>query len=679
MRYASTFLLAAVSFLTLHCAPTVFCGEDDGHDDIDVIPEGFEERQYPIRDLLSGIPELDRLDGPTGSMPSACQLAPDHIMSIIRHAAGPDTWTKRGAARMSVQSWMLVVLQKKEVHDEIAKVLAWLREATVIHSRTTLVLAALKPEALAKLENGNGQITSADLFKAIEDAGEGSATILELRGREGQDVVATGSLRQKRTMDYDVSGGVLDPVMRSQAVGVIANARVFRLPDCKNARVDLGMRVQGSISEAEAEIRLRGIGTREVTSIQKINQSDKPEKKDEVREERHAGALRPVEFDSLLKVDASRQALGNLQATVVAPRGQFVLAGVLDYAAGDGKENVRRAVLVRAEAGTGSVPTLLGVSGLKEGEIFKIYPLAVAMTEVADFPAPRWSDPELETKVALGGGLVDYQIGVANPFSIAPTGAPALVTLNTEMIQSKFAERVRKNKLVEPYGHVIFTRLNAEDHAKMQSTVSTPVQAALEGIRVRTVAVALSQSAWRKLLLDDADKIDDAALQALLATPQAVRLADASLVVQPNQTTHSFAGKGVRFISDYEISGDLHDPVRSGLLERGYVLEAHHVPPVSPTSAQVAVRFRLYPGAKIENKPIDTYAMGSGMKSDFLMRITADLAHVRLGIVNLQGNVRATKGQYVIACSTPMPATAEGAADSRQAVLLVRVEDSSKP
>ena len=82
--------------------PTGYAGEEPGGDleEYEPPPEGFEERYYSILGLISRPTDFQFPEGPALAVPPASTLNAEQIVEIIKYCAAPETWTRRGPARM---------------------------------------------------------------------------------------------------------------------------------------------------------------------------------------------------------------------------------------------------------------------------------------------------------------------------------------------------------------------------------------------------------------------------------------------------------------------------------------------------------------------------------------------------------------------------------------------------
>lgn len=632
-------------------------------------PEGYEERTYDLTTLLSATTDFKEGSLTAACSPFACAAQPvlsgQDVMDVIKICVEPESWGRRGPARMSVdERKSLVVLQKKEAQAEIVKVLQWIRLGIVAPFRATIVVAALKPEVLKQAAEGAGTLTPDELMKALDAAGEAArAEVIELVGREGQSVISSGREKRGYIRDYDVSGAVLDPVMGVVETGLRAQAVGFRAPDCKNVHLDLAIQLDRDLTMEQAQLGVDGVMIGQTVMQEGADEGE--EKKDDKKEAPRVQHAANARLKKSFKLDLPRRTTGGLHASLTVPQGVFALAGTLDLGmVNGGKAGERLAVFVRAAVGNGQIPVLQGVSGLKEGESFKLYPLLAGLRTVADYPGPDFSIAGPEDQSGQAGGA-------ANPFVAAPPAA--LVTSAMAKAKLMFVEKVRKNKIVEFLGPLAFTRLKEDDHQKF-------LHAQMEALRrnapmrVRAVALAVAPESARKILLKEDGTWDAAALQALAAEPATQVLADTALSLAAGQRSHVFAGREKAAITDYEISGDAYDPVVHESLEHGYVLDLKAQFSGEPQVADVELRFLAVPGeVTAERRVLDSLSVNTGANVDMVLGIKADLDVLKRGLVTVKGNVSVVPGSFAFAGAAHMPALPDGKPDPRQAVVFLTV------
>ena len=648
-------LFSLLSFVLCFCGPCLLAADGDA-EDYEPPPEGYEERHYSISTLVTNTTDFNQYDGYQGSSGNSTPLTEDQIADIVKTCVAPESWTRRGPARMQTTAGDLIVLQKKEVHAEIAKVLAWLHDGAAAPFRGTVVVSALKPETLKRIADGGGTLSSADLLKALDEAGADAMTeIVELRGQEGQRVVANATDRQQYIADFDVSGAVYDPQMRSVSTGLLASAEAMRLPDCTAAMVTLSVDTSQKPTMEKAQIEVDALTAA-------IDPNAAVDKKEPAK-----AAIAP--FKSKLSIDLPSQAQGGLRTSLLVPRGVFVLAGTFDLSLASGKAD-RRAVFVRATIGNEGVPTLQGVSGLKEGETFRLYPTASLSNVIPDFPGPVFLGlPSLTG--AADVGVSSAASPAASPFDASKAASVAVPVFKAQVM---FNEKVRKNKIVDVKGPMVFTRLNNEDHAKLQKTFSDSVQRRAM-LRIRAVALAVSPEAHRKLLLDDTASFDAAAVEALVGGVGAQLLTDSVLSMLPEQRVHIFAGQKKNVVSKYEISGDSYDPSVYSILERGYVLDFKTRMHGDEPKGEVEMRFQAIPAAAGNDRTtLEAMAVNSGANANIVVGLHAELDRLKMGIISVKGNSSIAAGKFVLAGSAKMPATTDGKADPRQVLLFLRLD-----
>jgi hypothetical protein len=637
-------------------------------------PEGYEEKYYSIRSLTADSTDFPAAGSKIQSTGGTATNAED-VMAILRYCVEPESWTRRGPARMEQRGGALAILQKKEVHAEIAKVLQWLHEGVKTPFRTTVVVAGLKPETLAKVRAAGVPLTAAELNKALEEAGpDAPVDISEVRGTEGQTVEASSQVRRTYIADYDVSGAVYDPVMRASGSGLLAQVSALRTPDCASLMLKLSVSLSGApeITKATLELNTATITDTGAPTTVKLD-DPKPEKKDEKKDERkitvevhEAGKSGPLSIRGNLEIELPAQLQGKLATSLVVPRNVFVLAGVLDFSLVAGKPD-RRAVFVKASAGPEGVPTLVGVSGLKEGESFRIYPLSLGLIDTPDFPGP---DLQL-TNTDMAGG------GVANAFSAPNPAAAALSVQSAQVrnVQKLFTEKVRKNKVVDPHGPVIFTRLNNTDHALFLKNIKEEQRNHLTPLRVRAVALAVTPETQRKLAVEGAESYDPAAVEALATANGAQVLQDSELSVLPLARSHVFAGMERAYIYDYEISGDSYDPVIRQALERGGMLDVVVTPRAGEPRAEITTRYYTVPGAAdIAHNTLNTFGVNSGANSSIVLGLKGTLDLIKSGVVAVRTTGSMPYGKFALLGSSKMPAV-DGKPETRQVLLFVKVDE----
>jgi len=630
-------------------------------------PAGYEERHYSIMDLIRV-----NTDFPAGAVidpfvtPVTNVLTGEQIVDVIKYCVAPESWTRRGPARIQIGNGELVVLHKKEALDEIAKVLQFLADGANAPCRVTVLTAVLKPDALKKFVEA-GIATPAELAKAVEDAGDGAnAESVELRGVEGQRIAVSGTERRQYIKDYDVSGAVFDPVMDSLVTGLVVGARACRSPDAKSARVDLQITLARPATMEKAQIAIEGISVGEAPAPPAADKKE-GEKKDQPPP---PGALAPARFKSALQIDLPVQVQGHTSTTITVPRGMFALAGTLDFTLAGGKAPERVAVFVRADIGGDGVPTLQGVSGLKEGESFCLYPLLASAAGAQDYPGPDF-------QISLPGSALGAQQGGAGAGAVAaPFAAPALVapTPTTSPLKAKqmFAEKVRKNKIVEAMGPFFFTRLTGDDHARLLKTLADDYQRGLAPLRLRAIAVAVPPAVYQKLTLGNTQAFDAAAIEALAAGPGAQLLADSCLRLLRSQRAFICGGRLRNVLTDYEISGDSYDPVVRQVLDQGYVCDARGWQTAAAQTAEVELRFTAVPGtATSDRTTVDAFSVNSGANVNLVLGVRADLDRLKAGVIAVRGNARVPMGKFVLAGAAHMPPGPDGKPDPRQAVVFV--------
>ena len=151
--------------------------------------------------------------------------------------------------------------------------------------------------------------------------------------------------------------------------------------------------------------------------------------------------------------------------------------------------------------------------------------------------------------------LVDEDHGnsAGNPFQMPEAAAHKLAPdFTVRKARMLFYEKVRKNKMVESVGPVIFTRLKEPDHAKMLATLMKDQQAQGAPVKVRALAMVLPRAAYRKLVLEDKASYEEAQVKALAGGAEV--LMNASLAVLSRQRTHLLVGRRKHGITDYGCS-----------------------------------------------------------------------------------------------------------------------------
>lgn len=670
MSTASRALLASFFF----ALSASVCALDDGKDDEDYqIPDGYEERRYSLQTLLRSATDFT-MGNPCSRSSAIPELTGQNILDIIRTCVAPDSWTKRGSARMELSEPVLSIIQKKEVHTEIERVLQWLNDGATPPFRATVIAVNLKTVTVRKFAAG-AAITPADFAKALEEAGETGVDIVELRGVERQTVVATSAFTQNFIKDYDVSGAVFDPVVSTTGTGFSASAVVYRNPDCASLQIDLSVKLLDKIEMAKGKILGEGgMAAKSPTEVKTLIKDDQGKDKVESARIPHDG--KPVNIKADLNLDLPSQVGGGLQTSFSAPQGAFVLAGTIDLSAPNNTPGMLTAIFVRASAGHGTLPALAGVSGLKEGESFRLYPAAANLRHTPSFPGNM---PDMFSKfLELGTSE-----SVANPFAQAPAGAGAPTALDVRGLkdsisksQKLLAEKVRKNKLVEAMGPVVFTRLVEADHTRFLANLMTEMRFYSTPVSVHAFALVLPPAAYRKLMLEDHELYEAAEVEALNANG-AMLLADASLKMVPGGNfANIFAGRKRSVISDYEISGDSHDPVIRQLPEQAFAIDFVCRRGAQANGDEIEVRFNAVPDKLlVTRETLETFSVNSGGSMDVLLNLRADLDKVRNGALGFRSAARGATGKYALAGSAQMPNTADGKRDPRQAVLFVRVTD----
>jgi hypothetical protein len=631
-------------------------------------PNGFEERSYNIADLTRRPASLSMEDQAEFDREP---LDAQDVVEIVKTAVAPDTWIENGLARIWADSGRLMVVQKKEVHDEIAKVLAWLRESAVPPFHATIVATTLKPEALKKFADEAGPIAPAVLLKAIEDAGDAAHTeFVELNGAEGQRIQVSGTERQRYIGDYDVAGAVYDPVMRTAVDGLRIHASGLRMPDGKSVHVDLRVALGQDTQIETATIGISGTSM-EPTPPEPFEPGKEKDKKD-AKKPNAAG----VNFEKQLKLHLPVQTAGGFAASVEAQQGQFALAGTLDLTlTGNGE---RLAIFVRASIGKSALAPLQGVSGLKGNESFRLYP-ALALTQTEnDYPGPNFSLRSMPDNLILGSPQTMVTPATANANMATPTPPPPSIAAVIELAQNQFQTRQNPNKVIIAAGSFVFARLTAEDHAKLLKLMTDGMSLATGRVRTRALALAVSPETARKLLFADTRTFDDAALTALAAANGSMVLLDEVLSLGAGQRSHVFAGQLREYLSDYNINGDSYDPSVDHLLERGFTLDLRPMPSTDK-AMDVEVRLQAMPGAaSMKRTNIDGYTVNSGAQATLILGISAEIDLPKIGMIEMRQTVRAPKGLYVLAGSARMPAGADGKADPRQALLFIRADNGEK-
>lgn len=645
----ASILLALTFLFTAHAA------EED--EDAEPVPEGYEQRHYPVRALMQSHGGISDREEHTRA------LNENDIAEIIRYACAPDSWSKRGAAKIQFVAGSLVVTQKKEVHAEIEKTLAWLYSAVFPNARVTVVAARLNAETIKKLSDPKG-FSADDLWKALDAAGEAAGTqVADMRGVEGQHLVAEGGTTHGYIKDYDVSGAVFDPILAHIGSGLAVEAMPLRYPDCTTVQVELRVALLQKPAFSTAGMTLDGV-TGETMRTDSTGDDDK---KVEIKTVL-ARTIKP--FHGNLKIDLPLQVKSDLTTTVNAPAGKFKLASVMDDSLASGKPGARVAIFVRASVGAEGIPTLLGVSGLKEGESFRLIPVEAATRAVPDFQ-PKFRNPlgRLEHEVVAQGAV---QPGV-NAFEAPPLkSAPTL----SEMIMSQqraFAEKVRKNKIVESRGSLIFARLNNDDHKRLIDNLLASTQTP-HGMKLHAISLAMPAAAYQKLATGNTETLEDAAVEALLSGAENQVLFNAVQGTLQNELTQSFVGHVRNYLADYDISGDSYDPVIHAILERGYTLSVT-AGMRGDKLASLEISATTMPGeANPERSVIDSFTVQSSQSGNSIIGAHLDLDKPRLPKVALSAGISLPPGKFVLAGACKMPPLPDGKPDNRQAVLLVKVD-----
>jgi len=673
-------LIVAFAGMTL-LSPGLRAEEHNEGDDFEPPPEGFTEQTYPLSDLMRPIANLS---GENEESNNIVPLNINDIKEILKTSVAPDTWRAHGPARMDDENGVLIVLQKKEVHEELAKVLDWLRESAAPAFHGTVVVAAMKPEALQKYTDDPAPIEPADLQKAIEDAGAAAhPEFFEINGAEGQRISVGSSVRHRYLGDIDVAGAVYDPVLRTAVEGLRIQALGMRTPDCKNVHVEIRAAFGRDLKFDTAKVKLALVATQTVQNSNADADKDKGKKDGGDKKDADAKDKKKSEEtfanDGLNKeMTLSLPALtaGGFAATVEVPQGKFALAGTLDL--GLIEKGEKLAVFVRPNIGTENVATLLGVSGLKEGESFRLYPLLAMLRGPADYPAPnffsRFADQNMFSNLEAAPTANAY--APRDPFV---SGAPSATGESMRRAKMQFQEKVRMNKIVEPRGSFVFTRLKDDDHAKMAARLTSDLHRAGAPVRAHVLLVALSPESSRKLMFSSSRVFDGPALNVLIGAPGSETLVDEALTVAMNQRSFVFAGHLREYVADYDINGDSYDPATDRLLDRGFVLDLRPMPTASGKSTDVEIRLAAVPGAaEIKRSTVDAFSVSSGAEVNLVLGIGADLDLPHLGLLDLRQTVRAPFGQYIIVGATQMPPGVDGKPDPRQAVLFLRTVSEDK-
>jgi len=646
-----------------------FALEKDVDDEDDQIAEGYEERRYALSTLTNSLREYKFGEAGFVVAPRA-QLSEDNISEIIRTCVAPESWTKRGSARMSFNGGNLVVVQKKEVHDEISKVLQWLTDNVTPPVRTTVVAVSLKLETLRKLAAG-GALSPADFSKVLEEAGDDGVDLVDLHGVEGQAVFAQASHTQTYVRDYDVSGAVYAPVVTGQASGLTVTALVYRNPDCATLQIDLSAQLASPATFDKARLAFQGFGGRIGFKTSTETKKDDKGKETTTSTKTSTPGATGEPINGELTIDQPTFVSGGLQTTLTAAPGQFTLAGTLDLSAPAATPGRILAIFVRASAGDGKVPTLTGASGLKEGESFRLYPLAAGQRGLPEFTQSMVEASDMAT------GKGD-PAAVANAFMAPASPAMAAAIALKDSLgraQKMFAEKVRKNKIVEEMGPVVFTRLVEADHARFLATLLQDTHSFYEPRDVHLFALALPLATYRKLLLGDQAAFTAPEIEALAANGVQV-LGDSHLKTVAGQKSNVFAGERRSILADYEISGDSYDPVIHDIWSQAYAADVKVLRGAASQGDQVEVRFNALPGkAVIERTVVNDYNVVQGADMNVLMGFQGDLDKVRHNLIAVRATVQGAGGRYQLAGSAHMPLTPDGKADPRQAVLFVRVSD----
>jgi hypothetical protein len=671
-RLSVLFLLAllqlSISALSLRGADAA--AEDAGDVD-EPPPQGYEERYFPISDLCGELKDLSRfcdMSDAAGTIVDPFaerepgRLTGEQIIQIIKAAAAPDTWGKHSPARISEGDGSIIALQKPEVLDEIAKVVAWLREGVAAPYRGTVVAVKLKPETVAQLAQNPAPLGSAEMLKLMDDAGaDASPQIVDVTGYEGQTVTASGQERRNYIRDYDVAGAVYDPVMQQAVAGLRLKLTGFRTPDCKSIRLDFQAELDRNLSMETAHISSSLAGVQE--SPPAPPPPDEKQKQQVVVEE-HAPMAHMNQKPQNLKLELPSRTSATLHSSIMVSPGKYVFAGTMDLglASREGTPELL-AFFARATIGTEGVPTLMGVSGLKAGESFRLYPTQAMTRTVRDFPATNSS-----------GIPMDFQGGAAPPNPYAPVPASEAPALRKA--KALFQEQVRKDKLVEPVGPVIFTRLTDPDHQKLASALMSDYLRRYSPLRAHALAVSMPVEKARKIILEGGNTFEYAAILEMANGADSKILMNQAFGVMNRQRTSVVAGIRSNVIWGYDINGDAYDPSIRTVLDRGYVLDLRPTRVGDGKSLDLLLHLQVVPQQNNHNHTsLESFSINAGAQLNVVVTGNFDVDLPQTQLIDMHQQFNIPLGKYVLAGAAGMPA--EGAAgkdQKRQTLLFIRMD-----
>ncbi|GMV79338.1 MAG: hypothetical protein AMXMBFR7_05220 [Planctomycetota bacterium] len=642
-------------------------GQEPAAEEMEPPPEGFEERAYSLRRLLNA--PINQRESASGTDMNLPRLLPEDIIGIVTTCAAPDTWRRHGPARIESDGQKLIVLQAKEVHAEIEKVLAWLEEGAAPEFRATVVVAALAPADIAAWSQVRGGIAPADLLKAL--GAHGTLGILDLRGQEGQRLWAQAGGSRTYIGDYDVSGAVLDPVVRLAPTGLEVTAKGLRMPDTETL-LSLEVVLCKTPDFLQANMDFDSRTDVLAKAIEKPKKDPGPDEEGVQRDEEKAPARRleavaPIEGH--LSIALPRQATARMSGALKLPRGRYMLVGAMEpTSAMPELAGKKLAVFASAQIGTGEPNTLRGVGGLREGEVFALYPMDGLANSPAEFQPPRYRDFESPAAGNPFGGEA------VNAFSIAPTTA-SVPNDTLRRARSHFIEKIRKNKLVEVRGPVLFTRLPEAEHPAMLKSLQDEAARSRRVLRLHAVAFTFPAAAYQTLILEDRATFDAPAIAKWAETAGVKCLADFRLHAVNGQRVYAVCGQDCSYISDYEISGDSYDPSIGRTLELGSILEVTPELSSSGQNATVNMKFLATPDSiEIGKDLLQTFSMQDGASSSVVLKLNAEVHHLQTVRALVHATAQVPLGNYVRAGSATLIAKPDAAAPAQQVVVFLRAE-----
>ncbi|MEI6233931.1 MAG: hypothetical protein WCT04_12815 [Planctomycetota bacterium] len=481
------------------------------------------------------------------------------IAEMIKIRVQPKSWDPVDGASIEEKGGMLVVMQTAEVHKSIAALFATFREQIQMQ---VVVKGLLVPSATIPRET---YFNAEALGKLIGPNGVASVLAApRIVCRNGQRTHVRSTRDFGHIHDFEVSGNSLDPVIRQLKEGCIFDVRPRLSHDRRSTTVELRCTLTSGA---------------------------------EMKENRRMTLAPPMAnagnaaVSSTLEVDTSSMKQGCVKTTVRIPNGVWMLAGTIQNPDVNAKEK-NILVLVSAEALNKET---VGKPAKLEEIVGKINPSEPAPKTVS--PKAEKDSGPLELRIFdirdMASTITDFpapndagEHGI-DPFATQP--------ISTGLMDTDIATLIREKALVDYFadpectidvsaGKLVVVQHPAI-HEKIAALLDEWRQQLMPQMITRAHLVAAAE-------IPDASYFDEDGINAILTKAGNESVADFRCLCLNKQITHARNGREFSYVMDYDVSGEVYDPVIKNAFE-GSTLEVHPIRSSDRQSVLLNVGFSL--------------------------------------------------------------------------------------